>query len=187
MRRLLASALLLVTGVFLLPASAAPVESTRIAEVKLELPTAHGALQLVVYAVHGSAGDSVQVSAMSCNRACGLEQYYSGALPAGALQIDEAQASGQLRTSLGGAPFVVTWSPEIGVGVERGFVDGNGTARSYYGQPAFAKVGAGGRGCQGHATVGTELTVTSSRGGGGYLPLSKLRFPAGTTALRCTG
>jgi hypothetical protein len=172
----------------MLPASAAPVESTRVAEVRLELPAGDGtSLHLMIFATRGSAGDALQVSAVSCGRTCGVERYFSGALSAGAFDIDAQQASGRLRTSLGGLPVSVTWAPQVGVGVERGFVDGNGSASLYRGDNAVASVALAGRGCQGRATVGTQVDVSLARPSGGFESLSRLRLPAAGGAPRCTG
>jgi hypothetical protein len=171
-----------------LPAGAAPVETTRLAEVRIELPAANGAsVHLVLYATRGSAGDGLLVTAVTCGKTCGIERAFSGALPAGALDLDAQQASGRLRTSLGGLPFSVTWVPQTGAGVERGYVNDDGSAGTYRGDDAVATVSVDGRGCHGRATVGTQIDVSTGRASGGSEPLAGLRLPARAGHPVCTG
>ena len=193
MRRLLALALPLVAAVSVLPAAAAPVASMRLAEVSIELPAAGGAkVHLTLDAIRADAGDRVYVGVVTCARTCGETRSYSGALPAGALELDPQQARGRLKTSLGGLSVQVSWVPQLGAGLERGYVDDGGgpgpSAGAYRGEDAVATVNVAGRGCEGRATVGTEVVASASSSPARTEPLERLRLrlPA-RGAPSCTG
>ena len=191
MRRLLALVLPVVAAVGVLPAGAAPVESSRLAEVSFEVPAAQGATTHVrLIATRSSSGDRLEVNLLTCRPWCGADVWFAGALPTGALELDAQQASGRLRLSIGGVPLRVTWQPQVGAGVARGHVDGGGgttdiSSRTYRGDPALATVALRGS-CQGPATVGSQVDVDLSGGRSTQMrPLSQLRLPVGG-APRCT-
>jgi hypothetical protein len=174
------------------PAGAAPVESSRLAEVSFDIPLSPGATTHVyLFATRSSSGDRLEANLLTCRPRCGADAWFGGALPTGALELDAQQASGRLRLSLGGVPLQVTWQPQVGVGVARGHVDGGGgtthaSGRSYRGDPALATVALRGS-CQGPATVGSQVDVDLSGGRPTQMrPLSQLRLPVGG-APRCTG
>ena len=189
MRRLLALALPLVAAVGVLPAGAAPVETSRLAEVRIALPAEGGTtLDIMLTAVRGGGGDRLYVSAVTCGRTCDSPRHFSGKLPTGALELDAQEASGRLRTSLGGFLLQVIWIPELGAGVARGHVDGGGqpAVGSYRGDAAVARVAIAERSCQGRATVGTEIEAGLAPATSWVEPLSELGLPA-TGAPSCTG
>jgi hypothetical protein len=177
----------------MLPAGATPAARTaRLAEVGISVPAGHGlTIRMTLNAIRADAGDRLEASISTCGRTCGPARSFAGPLPSGALQLDPQQASGRLHTSLGGLPLQVSWVPQLGAGVERGYVDGGGgttdiSTGTYRGDDAVAAVSVAGRSCHGRATVGTEADVSLSDSRNNPEPLSRLRITA-VGAPSCTG
>jgi hypothetical protein len=183
MRRLLALALPLVAAAGVLPATAAPVESSRAAVVRVTLPGDDGdQLRLEIRAIARSAGAFLAVSVMSCDPACQAPRYYAGTLPKGSLTISSNAADAHLKATIGRIPFEVTWRPDPQDGAVVGSLHGGGTDQNstyavYNGSPATAAVTISTGTCKADATVGDEHEIsTSPAGNDASAPLSRLRL-----------
>jgi hypothetical protein len=183
MRRLIALAVPLVAAVGVLPATAAPVESSRAAVVRVTLPYDDGReLRLELRAIARPAGAFLAVSVMTCDPECQMPRYYAGALPKGSLTIASDTADAHLDAVLGRIPFEVTWRPDAREAAVVGSLHGGGTDENstyavYNGAPATAAVTLPTGACKADATVGDEHEIsTSPAGNDAAAPLSRLRL-----------
>jgi hypothetical protein len=189
MRRLLA---LTVPAALVLaaPVGAAPVETSRAAQVRLVLPAAGGEAHVALQAVSRASGDRLLVTVERCDAAgCSAPRYYSAALPAGGLSVDDAEARATLEATVAGLPVRVAWVPAADQGVVVGGLRGSGRGDSnavalYNGRPAEVAVSMGAASCRGTGDVGDLLEAsTSGASAPADQPLSRLRLRApGTVA-----
>ncbi|MBK5306764.1 MAG: hypothetical protein JJD92_08780 [Frankiaceae bacterium] len=183
MRRLLALALPLVAAAGVLPAVAAPAESSRAAVVRIALPTDDGEhLEVELRAIARSSASYLAVSVTFCDPDCQGPRYYAGALPKGSLTADADTAAAHLEAVIGGIPFEVTWRPAERSGAVVGSLHGGGSGADstfaiYNGAPATAVVTISTGDCTTDATVGDEHEVSTSAAGNDIAaPLSRLRL-----------
>jgi hypothetical protein len=181
-------ALLLVAAAGMRPVAAAPVATSRVALVDVEVTASSGAVDhLELQATSAATGDRLGVTLVRCTKTCSDSRYFEGALPTGALTLDAHAANGRLTTVLGGLSLRVTWTATTGTGEETGYVDGSDSAPPnagmYGGESSLAAVTVGQTGCQGPASVGNEVDVRTGNAAA-PAPLSSVRLRAG--AVTCT-
>ena len=186
MRRLVLLSLPLLAAAVTVPASAGPVETSRLAVASFAVPTYGGdELRVEVRALDGAGADLVRVAVSRCDDGdCAFPRYYQGALPAGALRLSADAASGHLDAVLGGLAVDVAWTPDAGDpavvigGIEGGGGDTDSSFSTYNAQPATARVALPSGSCTGRGAVGDEARVSTGGGNGSAAPLSRLRLRA---------
>ena len=187
MRRLVLLSLPLAAAA-VVPASAAPVDVSRLAVAGFTVPTYGGAeLQVTVRAIDGADRDVVRVAVSRCDDGdCAFPRYYEGTLPDGALRLGADAASGRLEAVVGGLALTVVWTPlpdgsstVVVGGIEGGGRDTDNSLSTYRAEPAAAAVSLPSGDCAGRGAVGDEVRASTGEGGdGSAAPLAKLRLRA---------
>jgi hypothetical protein len=172
-------------------ASAAPVDSGRMASVSVSVPLPSGdTLELDIQGAQMSAGPLLAIHAQHCDddQGCMADDDYLSPLSAGALSIDPSDAVARLHTTLDGRVLDVVWRPADGVVVGAGYVDGTGsavTASHFFGDAASVTVQYAGNTCAGAGAVGQGLAANAGLADDSATsPISKLHLPA-AAVLRC--
>ena len=172
-------------------ASAAPVDTGRMASVSVTVPLSDAAsLELDIQAAQMSAGPQLAIHVLRCTNdtGCAGADDYLSSLPSGALSVDPSAAVAHLHTTLDGQTLDIVWRPDNGVVVGAGYVDGGGssaTASHFFGDAALATVRYAGSSCTGDGGVGQGIAANIGVGGeSATAPVSQLHLPAATT-LRC--
>ena len=188
MRRLVLLSLPAAALAAVLPASAAPVDTGRIAVAGFSLPASGGDhLQVSLRAVSAPDGDLLRVDVTRCDDdGCTPPRSYEGRLPKGALAIDPEAATGRLEAVVGGLDLTVAWTPDAGApavvigGLSGGGNSENSAFSTYNAEPARAVVTLPGGHCADEgAAVGDEVRASVGNGSNAAAtPLSRLRLRA---------
>ena len=183
MRRLLVTTVSVLAVALALPATAAPVESSRAAVARVTLPGDDGdEVRVTLQAISRASGPFLSVIVTACDPECVSPRYYEGALSKGSLKVSPDSAEAHLEAVIGGVPFEVTWRPDERPGAVVGSLHGGGSDGSsrfavYNGDPAVAALTVSTGSCRTNSTVGSMHELShGSEGNAAASPLSRLRL-----------
>lgn len=172
--------LALAAGPLAVHADAAPVAQARIMLTAFTLADADGSTQRVRLTVTDAASPRLTLQVTACETSgCGSPDYYETRLPTSAVRIDRSTAAGELRTTLGGRPLRITWTPDSKLAAQGGTEghsnDTSETLSVYRAEPAVARITLADAACTADGGVGDEIRLENPEGSAGAArPLASL-------------